>query len=383
MQRIILGLFCIAFLNASTGIAESPTRSLGGADLSVASLIEELRTNEFLQQAIGLNTSQLELLKARTATREFAKVRREITFSSSSDRFMDLDKTTRRFVDDILTDFQIGKMRQLVVEIRFANQFRLVLPSDSVLRFCDLESDAVNFKREVDKTYDDNLHLVKEIRTKQIGEMLAVLPPHAQSKMAQLLGKTYYPESEVRNDVDANEIPFPEEAKSFGILGYLVSDEKAVAEVVQLSKEQRVLCDNLYEEHQRSERMLESFLEEPRNRTHSLLNQEFEKQAQRNRVGALKLAKILTNEQKLAIGRLIARNRIESDPITFSMNRKLQPYLELKENEWILFNQSATDLSKTMQKELGRVYRSMLNDIAARIGGERGKRLLYLFTDVW
>jgi hypothetical protein len=374
-------VWCAAVLMVfagETGYSQSSVAILAD-DLGFDALVSSLLSTQELQEAVDLSPSQLAKLKSVASSIEYAKIRREVDtlpHSGFGDRLMELEKASRNVFAEALTDEQLAALRQLFIEQRHANQFKVVVSAPFILKYCDIGADFQRFNRSVEAVENQYAPAMTSLIQTRVQNLLAVVPKDSQSKLAQLVGDKYYSRDVVRQDVDAMDIPFPTNFTSVLMIEYLL-DQKGLGALFKLTDAQKKQIQTLRSE---SEMDLESVMQisDPKQ-----FKQGMDGLNARNLERSSRLGDFLDNRSKLAVGRFVVQHRLEADPASVLVDNRVKMYLNMSEESWVQYLKDIDVQRSSTRAEVNKILGKMLDSLADKLGQEKGNRLRYLFRGVW
>ncbi len=378
MLKITVCAAVLMVIAGETGYSQSSVAILAD-DLGVDALVSSLLSTQELQEAVDLSPSQLAKLKSVASSIEYANIRRQVDtlpHSGFGDRLMELEKASRNVFAEALTDPQLAALRQLFIEQRHANQFKVVVSAPFILKYCDVGEDLDRFQRSVEAVENQYALAMTSLIQTRVQNLLASVPKDFQSKLAQLVGDKYYSRDVVRQDVDAMEIPFPTNFTSVLMIEYLL-DQKGLGALVKLTDAQRKQIQTLRSE---SETDLEAVMQisDPKQ-----FKQGMDELNARNLERSSRLGDFLDNRSKLAVGRFVVQNRLVADPASVLVDDRVKMYLNMSEESWVQFLKDVDVQRSSTRAEVNKVLGKMLDSLAVKLGQERGNRLRYLFRGVW
>lgn len=378
MLRITVCAALLMVIAAETGYSQSSVAILAD-DLGVDALVSSLLSTQELQEAVELSPSQLAKLKAVTSSIEYAKIRRQVDtlpHSGFGDRLMELEKASRNVFAEALTDEQLAALRQLFIEQRHANQFKVVVSAPFILKYCDVGEDLDRYRRSVEAVENQYTHAMTSLIQTRVQDLLALVPKDSQTQLAQLVGDKYYSRDVVRQDVDAMEIPFPTNFTSVLMIEYLL-DQKGLGALVKLTDAQKKQIQTLRSE---SELDLESVIQI---RDPKQFKQGMDELNARNVERSSRLGDLLDNRSKLAVGRFVVQHRLVADPASVLVDNRVKMYLNMSDESWVQFLKDIDIQRSSTRAEVNKILGKMLDSLADKLGQEKGNRLRYLFRGVW
>lgn len=378
MLKITVCAALLMVIAGEPGYSQSSVAILAD-NLGVDALVSSLLSTQELQEAVKLSPSQLAKLKAVTSSIEYAKIRRQVDtlpHSGFGDRLMELEKASRNVFAEALTDEQLAALRQLFIEQRHANQFKVVVSAPFILKYCDVGEDLDRYRRSVEAVENQYTHAMTSLIQTRVQDLLALVPKDSQAQLAQLVGDKYYSRDVVRQDVDAMEIPFPTNFTSVLMIEYLL-DQKGLGALVKLTDAQKKQIQTLRSE---SELDLESVIQI---RDPKQFKQGMDELNARNVERSSRLGDLLDNRSKLAVGRFVVQHRLVADPASVLVDNRVKMYLNMSDESWVQFLKDIDIQRSSTRAEVNKILGKMLDSLADKLGQEKGNRLRYLFRGVW
>lgn len=346
-----------------------------------ASLIRELFSNPPYRKRVGCSDSQIEQLKKIATKREYSKLTTTATFgirSRSGDGQFEADQALQRLVSDVLTEKQIIEMKKVYVQSRFADKFDTALLSQFASEFCEIDRYTERKYRDSIKTaVADNVKAIELSNSRSIQRILAAVPKQSTDMLAQLVGSKHFPVNVIRNDLDASTLPLPASVKTIDIVPLILDPRGELHKKVNLTERQIDICARIRGEYDKAYNSIMA--------THDIdyIMSAVDNLDKKNPAMYDQIDKILSNEQKLAIGRYANQVRLEQVPNNLFNEPGVKEYLGMSAQEWTdLMQVVKTEVAK-QEEELNAINKKMLDDVGKEMGPAIEKRLQYLFGDVW
>jgi hypothetical protein len=275
-------------------------------------IIYELLNNEPLQEIVDLSPTQLEKIRSFVKLPEYRKLVRNLSAmdlplgSINLDRYMEDDQKVFAAVSKMLDPQQITMLKKTYLEAGWGGQFEQILGSQSVIRFCGIESQEADYRRAILEATASFEESIRSYTKEQVRQLISRFPQF-QEKFAQLIGLDYLPASSVINDVDFEDIPFPQSIRSLEMIDFLLHD-KQLRKLVNLSPSKQEAIRRLKADSDKDADRIVAI------RDFKQFEKEFDARNQQNLQKSVEFLAHLTNEQKLTMGRFAVQKQLEFDP---------------------------------------------------------------------
>jgi hypothetical protein len=376
-------IFLMAIVVASSHVLQlpqSPPLTVYSDEFHLGGLISELMMNDALQERIDLSPDQREKIKQVISSKDFRKLHTKISFAPEDvgDELMDVDRAQHELFREVLTPAQLVRLKQVFYAAKYANDFKQTVCSEFVIKYCGIRSQRKEFRQVVDNAVNSSEKVVKSYKTQRVRQLLSAVPPEYESKLVQLVGLKYFPADKVSSEVDFDQLPFPEGIRTLGMIGYLTDAKLGLANQIQLSQQQKAAMLKIIDH---SELDIKQHMAASRDAVKS--SREFEALNQREATRAAEYIKLLSNKQKLIMGRFAVQSQLERDPTLLFQQQGIQTYLGMDEKSWDSFTKVVQETAEMIQKETNSQNKLMLGKVGKEMGPDISKRLHYLLGDAW